>query len=269
MHCDKKLGLALGILLIGAVGAFFFRNETDRIAEIPELENPQAIDAQIREQDGSLPYLKDVEPVVSADGSGPENSPQQSPDRQADPTDSPRPADPDSLAGTDPPPDPIPPAPQTSESPIPLPQQNPTQTATVEPDPQQPSQALPTDLPSEGLWHRVKPGETLGGLAARYLGSSVRFMELYQANRDRLKSPNDLRVGVTIRIPNQGGQAQPAAPSNPIGERVTHESNAEPDAPVRSISADRNTPRKPATESGWFANLPCLIISPASVIMVP
>ena len=62
MHRDKKLGLALGILLIGAVGAFFFRNETGHPAEIPELENTQAIDEQIREQDGSLPLRQPLEP---------------------------------------------------------------------------------------------------------------------------------------------------------------------------------------------------------------
>ena len=29
MHPDKKVGMALGILLVGIVGAFFFRNDTE------------------------------------------------------------------------------------------------------------------------------------------------------------------------------------------------------------------------------------------------
>ena len=43
MHPDKKVGLALGILLIGIVGALFFRNEAPESDQTgPALANPQA-----------------------------------------------------------------------------------------------------------------------------------------------------------------------------------------------------------------------------------
>jgi nucleoid-associated protein YgaU len=49
--------------------------------------------------------------------------------------------------------------------------------------------------------HRVTGGDTLTGLAARYLGSSARYKEIYEANRDVLQAPNDLRAGMVLRIP--------------------------------------------------------------------
>ena len=36
MNQDKKLGLALGILLIGTVAALFFRNEQELSTEVPQ-----------------------------------------------------------------------------------------------------------------------------------------------------------------------------------------------------------------------------------------
>ncbi|MBT4865424.1 MAG: LysM peptidoglycan-binding domain-containing protein, partial [Planctomycetaceae bacterium] len=51
--------------------------------------------------------------------------------------------------------------------------------------------------------HRVQKGDTLSELAQRYLGSSARFGEIYKANRDQLRSPNDLRLGLALRIPQK------------------------------------------------------------------
>ena len=54
--------------------------------------------------------------------------------------------------------------------------------------------------------HRVVDGDTLPALAHRYLGSSQRFTEIFDANRDRLPSPDLLPIGHMLRIP--------AAPTN-------------------------------------------------------
>ena len=54
------------------------------------------------------------------------------------------------------------------------------------------------------LVYRVQKGDTLSSLAARYLGSSERFWELFKANRDRLRNPDLLPVGLEIRIPLDG-----------------------------------------------------------------
>ncbi len=47
----------------------------------------------------------------------------------------------------------------------------------------------------------VASGDTLSGIAKRLLGSTKYADDIYKANRDRLASPDDLRVGQTLRIP--------------------------------------------------------------------
>lgn len=49
--------------------------------------------------------------------------------------------------------------------------------------------------------HRVQNGDTLSALAARYLGSSERFWDIFTANRDRLRNPDVLPIGLELRIP--------------------------------------------------------------------
>jgi nucleoid-associated protein YgaU len=53
-----------------------------------------------------------------------------------------------------------------------------------------------------GRTHVVQPGDTLYRLATRYLGTGTQFKRIYEANRDRMRSPDDLRVGMRIVIPN-------------------------------------------------------------------
>jgi nucleoid-associated protein YgaU len=53
----------------------------------------------------------------------------------------------------------------------------------------------------KGRTHTVAKGDTLGGIAKKYLGSSARADEIYQANTDVLKNKNDLDVGQVLRIP--------------------------------------------------------------------
>ncbi|MGA2059338.1 MAG: hypothetical protein ABSG67_02565 [Thermoguttaceae bacterium] len=60
--------------------------------------------------------------------------------------------------------------------------------------------------PAEGpLVHKIVDGDTLGELAARYLGSAARAMEIFQANRDVLTDPELLPIGVELKIPARGG----------------------------------------------------------------
>jgi len=47
----------------------------------------------------------------------------------------------------------------------------------------------------------VRGGDTLSGIAQRYLGSAHRWREILDLNRDRVPSPEKLRSGVTIRLP--------------------------------------------------------------------
>ncbi|OIR07404.1 LysM domain/BON superfamily protein [mine drainage metagenome] len=50
--------------------------------------------------------------------------------------------------------------------------------------------------------HTVRPGDTLYSLAQRYYGNRTRWKDIYQANRNLLKSERDvLRVGMDLKIP--------------------------------------------------------------------
>jgi LysM repeat protein len=49
--------------------------------------------------------------------------------------------------------------------------------------------------------HTVQSGDTLSTISARYYGTPSRWIDIYQANRDRLRSENALKVGQEIRIP--------------------------------------------------------------------
>ncbi len=56
--------------------------------------------------------------------------------------------------------------------------------------------------------HKIVDGDTLGVLADRYLGSADRYLEIYEANRDVLPSPQLLPIGAELQIP-------PRVPSSP------------------------------------------------------
>jgi nucleoid-associated protein YgaU len=51
--------------------------------------------------------------------------------------------------------------------------------------------------------HRIADGDTLPRLAERYLGSAERYLEIYEHNRDVLHSPDELPIGVELRIPTR------------------------------------------------------------------
>ncbi|REJ76375.1 MAG: LysM peptidoglycan-binding domain-containing protein [Acidobacteria bacterium] len=47
----------------------------------------------------------------------------------------------------------------------------------------------------------VQPGDTLGKISIRFYGTSSRYMDIYNANRDKLSGPGNLTVGQELRIP--------------------------------------------------------------------
>ncbi len=64
---------------------------------------------------------------------------------------------------------------------------------------------------AEPRTHRVVDGDTLSKLAADYLGSAERYLEIFAANRDVLKRPDLLPIGMTLKIPPRAPAASPAA----------------------------------------------------------
>lgn len=57
------------------------------------------------------------------------------------------------------------------------------------------------DTPTDGRTYVVQPGDTLGLISRKVYGTSGRYMEIYNANRDQLSSPNNVSVGQTLIIP--------------------------------------------------------------------
>jgi nucleoid-associated protein YgaU len=47
----------------------------------------------------------------------------------------------------------------------------------------------------------VRSGDTLGRISFRFYGTTSRYMEIYNANRDQLSSPGNIKVGQTLMIP--------------------------------------------------------------------
>ncbi len=54
---------------------------------------------------------------------------------------------------------------------------------------------------SGGGTHTVVRGDTLWGIAQKYLGSGSRYTEIFEANRDKIKNPNLIYPGQVFTIP--------------------------------------------------------------------
>jgi len=66
--------------------------------------------------------------------------------------------------------------------------------------------------PDGYVTHTITDGDTLSRLAGQYLGSSERYLEIYEANRDLLASPDLLPIGKVLKIPlRQFGAAPPGS----------------------------------------------------------
>lgn len=60
-----------------------------------------------------------------------------------------------------------------------------------------------TSQGADARMHTVEQGETLSSISSRYYGTPRRFLDIFEANRDTLASPDSLRVGQQIRIPTE------------------------------------------------------------------
>ena len=49
--------------------------------------------------------------------------------------------------------------------------------------------------------YTVKKGDTLWGIAKKYLGNGAKYTLIYNANKDKIKNPNLIYVGQTLTIP--------------------------------------------------------------------
>src|SRR5688572_30151197 len=58
----------------------------------------------------------------------------------------------------------------------------------------------PATTPS-GRTHTVAPKETLYGISMKYFGNGRQVEAIYQANRDQMRSKEDVRPGMTLKLP--------------------------------------------------------------------
>jgi nucleoid-associated protein YgaU len=49
--------------------------------------------------------------------------------------------------------------------------------------------------------HTVQPGDTLSAIARKYLGNANAYMDIFNANADKLSDPNVIRPGQVLTIP--------------------------------------------------------------------
>src|SRR6185436_12593480 len=50
--------------------------------------------------------------------------------------------------------------------------------------------------------YTVSPGDTLYGISQKVLGSTRHVNRIYEMNKDRIKDPNTLQVGINLRMPD-------------------------------------------------------------------
>ena len=210
MHQDQRIGLALGVLLLGAAGAFFFRHDAKTGTESPRLRTAKQLDARIAEKSIS-PYLQGIESddppkgtaarKVSDRGGPPLNQRDNgslpsldSPDFFTDDSREPFDASAHKSRGR------LPPAKTDDGIPDLAPILIPDTDEIASGGTNSRSDVAPGTATTERL-HIVQKGESLSSIAAKELGSTNRFIEIYEANRDQLKDANDVRVGMKLRIP--------------------------------------------------------------------
>lgn len=92
------------------------------------------------------------------------------------------------------------------------------------------AEAAPAGDSAAGMRYTVRPGDTLSGIAERFLGTRARAREVFEANRDLLPGPDHLRVGMVLRIPGALGGGAPRV-------HVVTESDSLPSLAVRYYSS--------------------------------
>ncbi len=262
MHTDRKIGFAMGILLIGIVAALFFRNEPLLSTKVPGIRREQELNQRLRERDVAV-YLNESKSEEPSEPTAPDQqwtlrdvlqkmdernktapvpvgsrsfAAQPSEDIPDKELDGYRPKKRRSEDRSDS---------AAAESPLKFPLRNPEQAAAEidEPfrklPPLMPAESKPSEVaktptqqsdlsagskgqprlteqtldfqpPENFEEYVVRYGDTLSGIAQRTLGSPNKYNEIYNANRDRMASPDRLTVGKPLRIPRSSDSERTA-----------------------------------------------------------
>ncbi|MBN6710655.1 N-acetylmuramoyl-L-alanine amidase [Haemophilus haemoglobinophilus] len=97
-------------------------------------------------------------------------------------------------------------------------------------------------IKDSGIRHKVKSGESLGGLAAKYKVKTKDIISLNKLKR------NELWIGETIKIPENSKNSVQEKPQNSIKEKTTSKNKTEPKdksvAPVKNKEKTENKSKK-------------------------
>lgn len=274
MDRDVKLGLAVGVFLVGIVGALFLRREPDKKDGTPQLQDVQKLDQMIAEK-AHGPYMTGMEEFTEkeAPAPGPKETPK--PREKVNAYKVPEFFTTDDGKATHDllserpvsTPDPI--QSEDADEMIVKPAAPPAHNRDWEVPGKTPGTATPSriknqppersqdrnDGPVALRKHVIQSGDTLSTLARQYLGSSSRYKEIYEANRQVLRNEDNLPEGTTIVIPSrtadasksthapgptadQRNQARPSAPS----ASAAIEGLVEEDAPIAEQPTTRSSP---------------------------
>lgn len=218
MHPDRKIGIAMGILLIGVVAALFFRNEPLSDDQGLSGRREQELNQRLKNRDVSV-YLETAgAPSTEQDPADPHWTLSELFDQVKKTEDIPLP-----IGVRERTPEPLPESAAVSQSlespPFNPPKTNQSATADSTTDdfaPPSTEKSLedilaggsPTENTSSQFQktgdfeeYTVRFGDTLSEISEKFLGSQTRYRELYELNRDRIDNPDRLKVGKAIRVP--------------------------------------------------------------------
>jgi len=92
--------------------------------------------------------------------------------------------------------------------------------------------------------HLVQPGDTLSGIAQKYLGSASRYLEIYEANKNVLSGPDQLKLNMKLVIPVNGMKSDP----EPLKEA------RKPNSPEVSAKQKKNKSKQKKSQATSLAN---------------
>ncbi len=220
MHPDRKIGIAMGILLVGVVAALFFRNEPLPEEGALTVRRERELNDRLKERDIAVYLDAEVGTPDASDDDANSRLEQilaDNPPTRSAPTPV-RPAGtmvaestgsvvaaseiPPHLASGDSATRKVDGSTSNSGGSTVGSQDSLRTQKTATPEASSADETAPGESPTrEFQEYTVQFGDTLSEIAEKFLGSQTRYREIYEANKDRMASPDQLRVGKAIRIP--------------------------------------------------------------------
>ena len=201
---DRRVGFAMGILLVGIVAALFYRNEPLAVEDTPKVSREAQLNERLRDRNVAI-YEDEPAELSTAEDAKNWTLPELLSHARERDAKAPLPIgqterralSSPSPAGDDSPPYASPDTVLRNSGDVPGPSVLPKEESFLADE--QPT--LRADPDSGYDEYIVCYGDTLSGIAEKTLGSPSRYRDIFEANRDRMTSPDRLQVGAALRIP--------------------------------------------------------------------